>query len=152
MTDNKVLILFSEIKGPSILQRVFHNSRVSNSVYYISHAKSVDPTDIRDVLTESTPYKYPQELEQFSFKVVQKEWTKKVGRKELNMKYNEKTNTRSRQTQDLLKRLYVEDPPWIEGLKTIFDVDPNFFSIVEGRPIQKKFSMSAYLEVRIFLD
>lgn len=64
------------------------------------------------------------------------------------MKYNKKTNYRIRQSEDILQRLYVEDPPDVLGQKTIFDIDPEFYSICEARPIDKRFEMSKYLEVR----
>lgn len=149
MQHFKLVYLFPEFKSPGVLQKVFHRTRTQNSLYYLSHAKSVDPNNIRDVLEESTPFKYPRELEQFSFKVAQKVWASKIVRNELKKKYCDKANAKSRQSIDLLKRLYVESPAAGTQAKIIFDLDPNFFSIAEGRPIDKKFSMSKYLSVNI---
>lgn len=146
----QIKILFiPECKATGALAKIFHRTRQPCSQYYLSEAKSVDPNNIRDVLKESTPFKYPQELEQFSFKVAQKVWHSKLIRNELRKKYYDKTNVRSRQSVDLLRRLYVESP--MEGAKarTIFDLDPHFYSICEGRPIDKRFSMSNFQKVNI---
>lgn len=95
---------------------------------------------------ELPPFKQPTNLNQFSMKVVQKKFRDQILRQELSKKYCCKTNAQIRAKNDLLERIYIEDPPELKGMKTVLDIDPEFFTIVEGRPIAKAFSMSKYLE------
>lgn len=113
--------------------------------HYFTASANVTEANERDLLKEASPFVYPKDLEEFAYKVMSKAWRDNLRRKELKFKYNERNNYLSRQQLDILNRLYVKDPEET-SIKTILDIDPEFFSIVEDRPIREKFKISNYVE------
>lgn len=131
-----------KIKAPKPVERM---SAKRCTDHYFTAGKKVNDDNQRDLLKELSPFVYPKDLEEFAYKVMSKAWRDNLIRKELKYKYNERNNYQSRQQLDILNRLYVKDPETTR-MKTILDIDPEFFSIVEGRPIKEKFQISNYIE------
>lgn len=131
-----------KIKAPTPVEMI---SAKRCADHYFTAGKKVNDDNQRDLLKESSPFVYPKDLEEFAYKVMSKAWRDNLRRKELKFKYNERNNYQSRQQLDILNRLYVKDPETTR-MKTILDIDPDFFSIVEGRPIKEKFKISNYIE------
>ncbi|GJQ68464.1 hypothetical protein Trydic_g17042 [Trypoxylus dichotomus] len=132
------------IKPKTPIQRVFGNKNIVKDHYFTSGSKINDENQ-RDILQEPSPFVYPKDLENFSYRVMSKAWRDNLRRKELGLKYNRRNNYQSRQNLDMLNRLYVKEPE-LQSMKTILDIDPNFFSIVEGRPIGEKFNVRDYIK------
>lgn len=72
-------------------------------------------------------------------------WRDNLRRAEESLKYNERQSQRTRMQMDTLPRLYVKDPT-IKTMKFITDVDPEYFSLVEGRPVTRKTNMKEYTQ------
>lgn len=137
----KATRLRPKMKPPTPLEKI---SAKRCADHYFTAGKKINDKNQRDLLKESSPFVYPKDLEEFAYKVMSKAWRDILRRKELKFKYNERNNYQSRQQLDILNRLYVKDPPTTR-MKTILDIDPEFFSIVEGRPIKEKFKISNYI-------
>lgn len=132
-----------KVKPPSALENV-HLKKKSVRNHYFSAGLKVNDDNQRDLLTESSPFVYPKDLEEMSFNVMSKAWRDKLKRRELSVKCSKKTNYRTRQQQDVLNRMYVKEPE-TKGMKTLLDLDPEFFSLVEGRPLFEKFRVRKYV-------
>lgn len=72
-------------------------------------------------------------------------WRDTQRRAEGSLKYNERQNQRTRMQMDMLPRLYVKDPT-IKTMKFITDVDPEYFALVEGRPVSRKIDIREYTQ------
>ncbi|CAH0547992.1 unnamed protein product [Brassicogethes aeneus] len=113
---------------------------------YFTSAAHVNEENQRNFKKEPSPFSYPNDLEMFAHKVMTKAWRAEVIKNELNKKAIERTNYTSRQNEDLLNRLYVKEPV-VTNMKTIVDVDPEYFKAVEGRPYKEKFNYLRYKNV-----
>ncbi|XP_050304576.1 cilia- and flagella-associated protein 100-like [Anthonomus grandis grandis] len=112
---------------------------------YFTTGHGIDETTKKDLSKEPSPFKYPQDLEEFAHKVMTKAWRNDIRVKELKVKCSQKPSHKDRQRQDLLQRLYVEDPT-IDTLTTIVDLAPEYFTIVEGRPIPDNMDIRKYID------
>lgn len=112
---------------------------------YFTTGNAVDDRNRRDVLNEPSPFVYPKDHEEFAHKVLTKQWRSDLRKKEMSYKYNERHNYKSRQQADMLQRLDIQDAE-IKSCKMIQDVDPEFYTIVQGRPIPEKLSISRYIQ------
>ncbi|EFA01145.1 cilia- and flagella-associated protein 100 [Tribolium castaneum] len=112
---------------------------------YFTAGTGINDRNQRDLLNEPSPFVYPKDHEEFAHKVMTKEWRSDLRRKEMGYKYNERHNYKSRQQGDMLNRLYVKEPE-IRSAKMVQDVDPEFFTIVQGRPIPEKLKLSRYIQ------
>lgn len=132
------------VKQKTVLERVFGNKNVVKD-HYFSAGQQIDDDNQRNIIEETSPFNYPKDFEEFSFKVLSNEWKKQLRRKELQFNCVERNNYRSRQQLDVLNRLYVKEPEQ-QSMRTILDIDPEFFTIVTGRPIKEKFNVKQYVE------
>lgn len=140
-----------KVKKKTALQRVFGNKDVVKD-HYFSCATKINDSNERNLMTEPSPFIYPKDVEELSYKVLSKEWKEKLRQKELKYKCNIRNNYRSRQQLDLLNRLYAKEPQQ-QSMRTILDIDPDFFTIVEGRPIKSKFDIKTYIkQIRLVLQ
>lgn len=112
---------------------------------YFTAGCGINDENQRDLLNEPSPFVYPKVLEELAHNVMTKEWKSELRKKELSYKYNERHNYKSRQQADMLNRLYVKQPE-VTSAKMVQDVDPEFFSIVEGRPIPEKLRLRQYIQ------
>lgn len=133
-----------KLKPPNALERIFGKPNAVKDRYFTA-GKSIDDTNRRNIHTEPSPFKYPQDLEEFSYKVMSKAWRDTRRRKEMKLKYNERQSYRTRQQMDVLQRLWVKDPQ-IKSMKTILDLDPEFFTLIEGRPVPQKLTHKEYIK------
>ena len=111
---------------------------------YFTSGCGINDQNQRDLLNEPSPFVYPKDQEEIAHKVMTKAWRSELRRKELSYKYNERHNYKSRQQADMLNRLYVKEPQ-VKSAKMVTDVDPEFFTIVEGRPIPEKLRLRKYI-------
>ncbi|XP_017786367.1 PREDICTED: cilia- and flagella-associated protein 100-like [Nicrophorus vespilloides] len=132
------------IKAKPPLERIF-GSKTHVKDHYFSDGSKVNNTNMRDVLQEASPFKYPDELDAFAFKVMSKKWETTERRKELKLKYNDRNNYITRHQRDMLNRLYVPTQD-VKSAQTILDVDSEFYMIIEGRPIAGKFQLQDYID------
>lgn len=105
---------------------------------YFTAAPGVNEYNAINLDKEPSPYKYPEDLERFSYKVMQRAWRDDVRIKNLKAKCYEKPSYQDRHRKGLLNRLYVSEPK-LETVKTILDVDPQYFSTIEGNVPKKYF-------------
>lgn len=135
------------IKPPTQLQRVFHQINTKTGSRYFTKTKSKKSTSENEKQCERElpPFVVPESLNQFSFRLVEKMIRQERQKAETKRNYANKTNVRSRKMEDCLERLFMEEPDPVK-IKTILDIDPDFYTIVEGRPVSKPFSMSKYLQ------
>lgn len=133
-----------KVRPKKPIERIFGSKEVVKEHYFSAGVK-INENNQRDLLKEPTPFTYPKDIEEFSYNVISKEWRERARQKELKQKCNERNNYQSRQQLDILNRLWVEDPKE-QSMRTIFDIDPDFFTIVEGRPIAEKFNIKDYIK------
>lgn len=98
---------------------------------YFSAAAGVNENNAIDLDKEPSPYKYPEDLERFAYKVMRRAWRDDVRIKELKAKCYQKPSYQDRHRKGMLNRLFVKEPK-VETVKTILDVDPQYFSTIEG--------------------
>lgn len=140
------------VKQKTALERVFGKKYASKN-HYFSCGLKINDENQRNLLEEPSPFIYPNDVQELSYKELSKEWREKLRQVELKHKFNERNNYRSRQQLDLLHRLYVKEPQQ-QSLKTILDIDPEFFTIVAGRPVKtKQFDIRKYIkQIRLVLQ
>ena len=131
------------VKPRKPLQRVLGDKSVVKNHYFTAGSKVNDENE-RDVLHEPSPFEYPKDLELCAYRALSTLWGETLRATEQKLKYNERNNNRSRKNLDILNRLRVTSPT-SRGVKTILDVDPDFFAVVQGRPIHEKFSVRNYV-------
>lgn len=134
----------SKIKPKTPLERVFGRHHCYSEHYFTS-GSGINENNRRDVLKEPSPFMKTDDENVYSYKVISEAWRDRQRRTELGLKYNERNSYKSRQQLDILSRLFVEEPA-VQTVKTILDIDPEFFTIVEGRPIVEKFNVRDYIE------
>ncbi|XP_022903092.1 coiled-coil domain-containing protein 38-like [Onthophagus taurus] len=132
-----------KIRAKTALQKIFGNKNVVKD-HYFSQGTGINDDNQRDILHEPSPFVYPEPLETYSYKTMARAWNDKQRIKELKLKCNERNNYTSRQNLDMLNRLYVKEPG-TQSMKTILDIDPDFFTIVEGRTIGEKWNIREYV-------
>lgn len=98
---------------------------------YFTKGSKVTESNRRCIVKEISPFHYPTDMEEFAQKLMTKAWRVDVRLKELQKKYDQRSNYRTRQQKDLLNRLYVEDPK-PTTMQTVHELDPNYFDITEG--------------------
>ncbi|KAK5642136.1 hypothetical protein RI129_008303 [Pyrocoelia pectoralis] len=133
-----------KLKPPSALERALGRPNKPKDHYFTAGVK-INESNKRNIHAEALPFSYPKDLEEFSYRLMSKTWRVNRIKKENECKYNERQSQRTRQTLDLLNRLYVEDPE-VKSMKTIVEVDPQFFTLIEGRPVPKKFNRWDYID------
>lgn len=133
----------AKTKPPTPLERIHAKKSIKD--HYFTAGESVNDANQRDLFHETTPFVYPKDLEEFSYRVMTKAWRDNLRVKELKFKAIERNNYRTRQQADLLHRLYVKEPE-VKSMKTILDIDPEFYSLVEGRPLVEKFDVKKYID------
>ncbi|XP_065160257.1 LOW QUALITY PROTEIN: uncharacterized protein [Atheta coriaria] len=131
------------IRPKTILERIFGSKKFVKDHYFSSGTK-INESNVRDLVKEASPFKYPDDLDVFSYKLMAKTWLSSNRTKEMNLKYNERSNYTVRQSKDVLNRLFVESAN-VKCNTTILDIDPEFYSIVSGRPITVKFNLQEYM-------
>ncbi|KAF5304036.1 hypothetical protein FQA39_LY01821 [Lamprigera yunnana] len=132
-----------KLKPPSALERVFGKVGKPRD-HYFTAGVNINESNQRNVHTEPLPFSYPKDLEQFSYRLMAKAWRDKRIRQENQLKCKNRQSNRTSQKVDLLNRLYVKDPE-IKSMKTILDIDPEFFTLIEGRPVVQKFNRLGYV-------
>lgn len=98
---------------------------------YFTQGFGITEENAINVEKEPIPYKYPKDLEQFAYKVLRKAWRTDVKKEEIKKKCADKHGFQDQQKRGLLKRLYVKEPK-ITTMETVLDINPQYFSIVEG--------------------
>lgn len=98
---------------------------------YFTAGTGIDEKNAIDLDKDPSPYKYPAELEQFAHKVMNKAWRENIRVKDLKVKCHQKPSYQDRHKKRMLNRLYVKEPK-VDTMKTVLDIDPQYFSIVEG--------------------
>ncbi|KAF5269977.1 hypothetical protein FQR65_LT05776 [Abscondita terminalis] len=131
------------VKPPTTLERVFGRPNKPRD-HYFTAGVSINESNQRNIHAEALPFSYPTDLEEFSYRLMAKAWRDSRIQKDNKKKVQDRQSQRTRQKLDLLNRLYVKDAE-TKSLKTILDVDPNFFSLIEGRPIPQKFNRWDYI-------
>ncbi|XP_030766200.1 cilia- and flagella-associated protein 100-like isoform X2 [Sitophilus oryzae] len=112
---------------------------------YFTSGHDINEKNRREATDEPSPFQYPKDLEVFAHKVMTKAWRNDVRLKELKMSCFKKPSHKDRQKRDLLNRLYVEEPKLMD-VKTILELAPEYFKIVEGRPIPDHLDIRQYIE------
>lgn len=112
-------------------------------MHYFTTGTGVTKSTARDVTKELTPFWYPPDTKEFGYKT----WRQSLREKESQYDVRTKPNFRSRQNMDILNRLYIPDDEVDESREPeLLDIDPQFFKIIQGRPIKEKFGIRKYVE------
>jgi seryl-tRNA synthetase len=124
-------------------ERIFNRKHTGLSVHYFTAGTGVDRNTARDVTKEQTPFRFPPETEEFSYKA----WRQRFREQESRYDFRTRPNFRSRQNMDILNRLYIPDEE-VEASREpdLLDIDPQFFKVIQGRPIREKLDIRKYVE------
>lgn len=143
--DNQSRKVKFDIKLPK-LPKIHQKAALPKSKpRYFTAGCEVNDENRRDFKKETSPFAYPEDVEELAYQVMTKTWKSESRREELSKKYNQRQNYKSRQQIDLLHRLYVPEPK-IKSTQMIADIDPDFFKIVQGRPIPEKLNLRKYID------
>ncbi|XP_066153929.1 cilia- and flagella-associated protein 100-like isoform X2 [Euwallacea fornicatus] len=112
------------IKKISIPTKEKLKAKTVKQRYFTTGHRIVDHNK-NDFEKDPSPFHYPKDLEEFTYK--------KLSYKDL-------------QTKGLLKRLYVEEPT-INSMKSVLDIAPEYFKVVEGRPIPDRLDIRKYIDI-----
>ncbi|XP_052121647.1 uncharacterized protein LOC113203003 [Frankliniella occidentalis] len=159
------LDLRPRVHAPTVLQKIFKQRNQKRSVYYVTSGRQIPEEEEKaegvgeqesEAAEEGSrknekkgkqkdkPFWVPPDEHFAPFVAFQKEQTALERRKELALPVHKKPNARTRLTADLLRRLHIPDePPPAE--KTMVDMDPEFYTIVEGRPNRDRVSVREYI-------
>lgn len=118
-------------KMSKLLKNIMKPSTRSKKKYFTA-GHGITEQNAINLDKEPSPYKYPEDLEQFAYKVRQKAWREDTRIKELKAKCYQKPGYQDRHRRGLLNRLYVEEPK-VDTMKTVLDIDPQYFSLIEGK-------------------
>lgn len=132
----------NSVKPTTALQKIKRYRNQENSQYYFTIGRK-ETTFIRDVVKEKTPFGHPLILKEESFKAYSKAKNKEIRKEEKKLRYFERDSFKSRETKDIRARVYVEEPP--DDVHTVVDLDPEFYSLIEGRPIEYPFDKTNYM-------
>ena len=143
---DRKLGLTRKVKRPTLQECNFSRRYTSRSVHYFTTGTGVDKGTMRDVNAEPAPFWFPRDTDEVSHRLLCKVWSKL--RREESLRYDVVTrpNYRWRQSMDILKRLYVPDGEVECKQPGLLDIDPQYFKILEGRPIKEKLNMRKYVE------
>uniref|UniRef100_A0A6P7GUP7 Uncharacterized protein LOC114340986 n=1 Tax=Diabrotica virgifera virgifera TaxID=50390 RepID=A0A6P7GUP7_DIAVI len=111
---------------------------------YFTDGRNVTDQNITD-LDKTKPYKFPTSYEELGQKIMTKAWRRDIVKQDLKAPIFKKQGMREKLNNDLFNRLYVKVPT-AENTKTIVDLDPQFFKVVEGRPIHESFNRREYID------
>lgn len=132
----------NSVTPTTALQKIKRCRNQENSQYYLTIGRK-ETTFIRDVIKEKTPYGHPLILKEESFKAYSKARNKEIRKEEKKLRYFERDTFKSRETKDIRSRIYVKEPP--DDVHTVVDLDPEFYSLIEGRPIEYPFDKTNYM-------
>ncbi|KAI5645477.1 hypothetical protein NE865_02564 [Phthorimaea operculella] len=65
-------------------------------------------------------------------------------KRRLNLPVRFKANARGTDKMTISSRLYIKNPK--DNVKTIVDISPDFYNVVQGRPLRKKDDIKVYIE------
>ncbi|KAK3930832.1 Cilia- and flagella-associated protein 100 [Frankliniella fusca] len=153
------------VHAPTVLQKIFKQRNQKRSTYYVTSGRQVpeakEDADEEGAAEDGAPARARDQAEGLwkqgrqpfwippdelfaPFVAFQKEQAALERKRELALPVHKKPNARTRLTTDLLRRLHIpEDPPPTE--KTMVDMDPEFYTIVEGRPNRDRVSLREYI-------
>ena len=140
------LVLTRKAKRPSLQECDFSRRHTTRSVHYFTTATSVDKATMRDLNAEPPPFWFPPDADEVSSRVLSKVRSKLRREEEARYDVITRPNYRSRQKMDILKRLYIPDEEVECKHPGILDIDPQYFKILEGRPIKEKLNVRRYVE------
>jgi hypothetical protein len=107
----------------------------------------MDEGSMRDVLKEPTPFSVAPDTDEFSYRTLHELWRQRSREEAARRDFSARPNYRSRQNTDLLKRLYVPHEEAGERREPgLLDIDPQYFKILEGRPIKEKLNIRKYVD------
>lgn len=130
----------SEVELPQIVllkrrhtkwQRIIKPKRPVVDGYFTAGAR-VNEENARDLAKEPSPFRYPNDVEAFAYKVMNKEWRNDERIKELQQKYFQRSCRKDAQKKDLLNRLYLKETSKVVA-RTATDINPDYFKIVQGK-------------------
>jgi len=143
---DRKLGLTHKVKRPSLQECNFGRRYTSRSVHYFTTGTGVDRGTMRDVNAEPAPFWFPRDTDEVSYRVLCKVWSKLRREEEARYDLTTRPNYRSRQNMDILKRLYIPDEEVECKEPGLLDIDPQYFKILEGRPIKEKLNVRKYVE------
>lgn len=143
---DRKLGLTGKVKLPSLLECNFNRRLTSRSVHYFTTGTGVDRCTMRDVNAEPTPFWSPPDTDEVTYRMLHKVCRKLCREEEARYDVITRPNYRSRQKLDILKRLRVPDEELECKEPGLLDIDPQYFKILEGRPIKQKVNKRKYVE------
>jgi hypothetical protein len=145
--DKKTLGLSSKGKRPSLQECVVSSRYANRSVHYFTTGTGVDQNTMRDVSKEPTPFWFPSDTEQFSYRAWYRARKERLREEQSRCDFSTRPNYRTRQNMDIRNRLFIPDEETDEFREPgLLDIDPHYFKILEGRPIREKLDIRKYIE------
>lgn len=137
-----------KVKPPTTLDKIFHCANTNKPItHYFSTGRQIDEGVLKAIESKKTGYTLPPvPLTGISYKLLEQARKKEIRDKEAKLKVYEKPSRRTRDMQNINERLYVPSvPAAVSKKKQTYELDPQYFSVVKGRPIKDGFSLRHYV-------
>ncbi|KAK6622016.1 hypothetical protein RUM44_001823 [Polyplax serrata] len=147
--DSKVFSTKIKIKRVKTIQKILRNRYQDRSIYYFTSRGKVDPkkSNETDKYEEDTPFYFPKESGDFSYRTKYREDHVKDREKAKGYTYYNRPNYTTKLNEGKLERLHVPSTEVeLPGRSVTETVDPEYFTIASGKPITEKFKISSYLK------
>lgn len=135
------------MKPPHAIRKALHKVNTESSVLYYTEAKSVNESNAIDVTEIPNGYVYTVDSTEDLAVARYLRDCQPIRNKELcKIKCREKTTFNTRKYLDIPKRIWIKDPDDMPTPDSIFRTDPEFHSLVLGRPTTtERFDLKRYL-------
>lgn len=130
-----------------IIQKILRNRYQERSVYYFTTGRKLDEKLLEEQKqVDKSPFYFIKDPGDFSYRTKQKEEHARDREKAKQYAYYNRPSYHSKLSEGKLERLYVPDDYELPGSSITDTVDPEFFTIVSGKPIREKFDIRNYLQ------
>lgn len=124
------------------LDVIFRRRYVPNTQHYFANRK-------HDVIEETMkprrvrPFRVPRSEKLLSYIKYSDRKEKLITKERLAQPLHLKDNLKIAATRDILKRLYLQEPP--DDVRAVVEIHPEFYSVIEGRPLRCFDDIKVYL-------
>lgn len=137
-----------KIKKVTTMQKILRNRYQDRSVYYFTCGRQLNESLLEEYnKKEKSPYYFPKKTGDFSYRTKYREDHAKERSRAKQYTYYNRPNYQSKLSEGKLERLFVPvDKSELPGRSVTETIDPEYFSIVSGKPIKEKFDLNSYLK------
>ncbi|KAG7296197.1 hypothetical protein JYU34_021299 [Plutella xylostella] len=125
------------------LDVIFRRRYVPNTQHYFTDRKYANANTAREFLQRGNHFKGPKSSKLLSYIKYSDRKVKVTARERSSLPLHLKGSSKIAAMRDLTQRLFIKEPP--DEVKAIVEVDPEFYSVIEGRPLRKFDDITLYM-------